>query len=102
MSYNKCPCNDPPENRPDPDIIREFDCGADKKIIRIRHIIKHRHDIINQYEVIHEHDYHHHDVVTTREIVRNHDHTWYNPNYCGENPGGSSAEVQNDVVVTQG
>ena len=81
-----CGCNK--ENNCDSVIKTEYNCNADRNVIKHQHVVKYRHDIINEYEVIHEHDYNYYDVVTNREVVKHHDNTSYKPNYCGENCGG--------------
>ncbi|MCL1832835.1 MAG: hypothetical protein FWG45_08045 [Oscillospiraceae bacterium] len=63
---------------------RTYNCRPDRQVIKHQHIVNHRHDIINEYEVVHHHDYYYQDVVRTREVTKHHEHVPYNPNYCGE------------------
>ncbi|MDR2532321.1 MAG: hypothetical protein LBC82_05705 [Oscillospiraceae bacterium] len=61
---------------------REFNCPEDRRVIRYRHIVNHRHNIINEYDVIHRHHHHYNDVVRIREEHRHHDNRHHKPEYC--------------------
>jgi hypothetical protein len=63
---------------------REFDCGGTTRTIKHQHIVRHNHDTINEYDIIHEHNYNVYDVVREREVTCRHDHTTHRPNYCGD------------------
>ena len=77
-------CNRERHNDCDSVIRRNYNCNADQQVIKHVDVVKHRHDIIDEYEVIHEHDYNYYDVVREREVTRRHDHRHHHPDYCCE------------------
>jgi len=83
-NFNKCECKNVREERCEPVIRREYNCGVDKKVIKHQHIVRYQHDIVNEYDVVFEHEYNYYDVVTNREVVKRNDCTSYKPNYCEE------------------
>jgi len=83
-----CTCTDGCQRCGCEPVQREiFDCPGSQRVNKFEHVIRHRHDIINEYNVIHEHEYNTRDVVMEREVVRHNDHKPYMPNYCGDNCG---------------
>ena len=71
---------------------KEYNCGADRQVIKHQHIVKYRHDIINEYDVIYEHEYNIYDVVKNSQVVKRNDYTSYKPKYCGEGKNCGNAE----------
>ena len=64
---------------------REFNCGADRRVIKHEYVVKHRHDIVDEYDIIHQHDYNHYNLFNNREVVQQNDYTTPQPDLCGEN-----------------
>ncbi|MCL2672580.1 MAG: hypothetical protein FWF10_11195 [Clostridiales bacterium] len=67
------------------DIDRQvIECGADQHVIKHERIVKHRHDIIDDFDIIHEHVFNHFDRVQEREVNCHSDHRKFQPHFCKE------------------
>ena len=80
MNRNRCePCCPEYADR------RVYNCRGTRTVIKHERVVRYCHDIINEYDVIHEHDYNYYDVINERDVVRHNDYTNHcDDNYCRE------------------